>query len=150
MKKIAIGADHRGYNLKESLKKVFSEEYELIDVGTYSTDMVDYPDIAEAVVKQIKSGVTQRGVVICGSGVGACVAANKFKDIRAGMCNDSFSAHQGVEDDNMNVLCLGSGVVGESLAVEIINSFLHAEYKKLDRYQRRLDKIKKIEEGNRD
>lgn len=148
MQKFVFGADHRGFNLKEDLKKIFKEEYNIIDVGTFSTEMVDYPDIAELLVKPILSGEVSKGVLICGSGVGACVAANKFKKIRAAICHDVFSAHQGVEDDNMNVLCLGSGIVGASLAFDIINSFLNAKLKPDERYQRRLDKIKKIEDRN--
>lgn len=147
MEKIVIGADHRGYELKERLKKIFSTIYEITDVGTFSTDLVDYPDIAALVVKHIQSGDCKRGVIICGSGVGACVAANKFKGIRAAICHDTYTAHQGVEDDDMNIVCLGGGVVGEALSVEIIKSFLTAKLKTEERYKRRLDKIKKIEDG---
>lgn len=145
MKKIAIGADHRGYILKESLKKVLTPAYQVIDVGTNSAEPVDYPDIASALVQHILSGECYKGILICGSGVGASVAANKFKNIRAGICHDTFSAHQGVEDDDMNVLCLGSGIVGESLAAEIINVFLNASLKTEERFKRRLEKIRKIE-----
>jgi len=149
MKKIVIGADHRGYVLKDSLKKKLSEKFEITDVGTNSADSVDYPDIAEAVAKKIQSGDSERGILICGSGVGACVAANKFKGIRAAICHDIFTAHQGVEDDDMNLLCLGGGIVGESLALEIIESFLNARFKsEVERYVRRLEKVKKIEESN--
>ena len=148
MEKIIIGADHRGYRLKENLKKVLSANFTVIDVGTDSDASVDYPDIAEAVVKQIYDKNAAKGILICGSGVGACVAANKFRGIRAGICHDVFSAHQGVEDDDMNVLCLGSGIVGESLAVEIINSFANAKLKPEERYIRRLEKVKKIEDNN--
>jgi len=148
MQKIVIGGDHRGYELKENIKKTFSENYNIIDVGTDSTAPVDYPDIASAVCKRILAGDAKKGIIICGSGVGACVAANKFKGIRAGICHDVFSAHQGVEDDDMNVLCLGSGVVGSSLACEIVNSFLEANLKPDERYKRRLDKVKKIEDEN--
>ena len=138
MKKIAIGADHRGYTLKESLKKFISEKgYSLEDIGTNSTESVDYPDIAEAVAKKLQSGECERGILICGSGVGACVAANKFKGIRAAICHDVFSAHQGVEDDAMNVLCLGGGIIGESLAREVILSFLSANFIEEERYKRR-------------
>lgn len=146
MKKIIIGADHRGYRLKETLKKELAGEYEIIDVGTDSDRPVDYPDIAEAVSEKITSGISAKGILICGSGVGACVAANKIKGIRASACHDVFSAHQGVEDDSMNVLCLGSGIVGGSLAVEIIRAFAEAEFKPEERYIRRLEKVKKIEE----
>jgi|SRR4030095_1135065 ribose 5-phosphate isomerase B len=148
MIKIVIGADHRGYRLKERIKELISSKYELVDVGTNSFEPVDYPDIATDVVKKISSGEAARGVLICGSGVGACVAANKFKGIRAAICHDLFSAHQGVEDDDMNLICLGSGVVGESLAVELIETFINAKFKSgEERYVRRLEKIKKIEDS---
>jgi RpiB/LacA/LacB family sugar-phosphate isomerase len=150
MQKIAIGADHRGFGLKENLKKILSSSYEVIDIGTHSTEPVDYPDISSAVAKLVLSGKCEKGIVLCGSGVGASVAANKFKGIRAGMCHDTFSAHQGVEDDAMNILCLGSGVVGESLAIDIISTFLNAKFKGEERFKRRLEKIKKIEDKNRD
>jgi len=147
VRKVAIGGDHRGYNLKEKLKSNLSSKgYRVIDTGTNSTDSVDYPDIAEEVVKKIRSGEADRGIIICGSGVGASVAANKFKGIRAAVCHDVFSAHQGVEDDAMNVLCIGGGIVGESLAGEIAEAFLKAEFQKEERYVRRLDKVRKIEE----
>ncbi|HEY3251434.1 MAG TPA: ribose 5-phosphate isomerase B [Ignavibacteria bacterium] len=149
MKNIVIGADHRGYPLKEKIKQILSNTYKITDVGTTSTESVDYPDIARDVVKKILSGECEKGVLICGSGVGACVAANKFKGIRAAICHDLFSAHQGVEDDDMNMICLGSGVVGESLAVEIISTFVNARFKsEEERYVRRLKKIKKIEDEN--
>ena len=148
MQKIAIGADHRGYQLKEKLKNVLSGQYDITDIGTFSTDSVDYPDISEGVAKLILSGKCERGIVICGSGVGASVAANKFKGIRAAICHDTFSAHQGVEDDDMNILCLGSGVIGESLAIDVINTFLRSKLKTEERFRRRLDKIKKIEDNN--
>jgi ribose 5-phosphate isomerase B len=149
MAKIVIGADHRGYHLKEKMKEfLLNSNYEVIDVGTHSTVMVDYPDIASDLVKPVISGKCEKGILICGSGVGACVAANKFKGIRAGICHDVFSAHQGVEDDDMNILCLGSGIVGPSLAEDIILAFLNAKLKTDERYRRRLDKIKKIEDQN--
>jgi ribose 5-phosphate isomerase B len=147
MIKIVIGADHRGYLLKECLKKKLAGKYEITDVGTNSAQPVDYPDITALAVKKIQSGECEKGIIICGSGVGASVAANKFKGIRAAICHDTFSAHQGVEDDDMNVLCLGSGVIGESLAEEIIITFLNARFKsEEERYVRRLDKVKKFEE----
>ena len=147
--KIVIGADHRGYQLKENLKKKLSGKYEIIDVGTNSTEPVDYPDITASAVKKVQSGECERGIILCGSGVGASVAANKFQGIRAAVCHDTFSAHQGVEDDDMNVLCLGGGIVGESLAEEIIFTFLNARFKsEEERYVRRLEKVKKIENKN--
>lgn len=147
MKKIIFGADHRGYPLKEKLKVKLSGKFEIIDVGTFSEEAVDYPDIAEALAKAVQQGAAEKGILICGSGVGACVAANKFKGIRAAICHDVFSAHQGVEDDDMNVLCLGGGIIGESLAEEVINTFLSAKLKPEERYLRRLEKVKKIEDG---
>ncbi|MBN8583729.1 MAG: RpiB/LacA/LacB family sugar-phosphate isomerase [Ignavibacteria bacterium] len=149
MENIIIGADHRGFNLKEKLKVLLSKKYNIIDVGTNSEASVDYPDIAEALAKAIQGGAGKKGIIICGSGVGACVAANKFRGIRAGICHDAFSAHQGVEDDDMNVICLGGGIVGESLAIEVINSFLNAAFKPEERYVRRLEKVKKIEDSQK-
>jgi len=147
MIKIVIGADHRGYWLKECLKKKLSSICQFIDIGTNSTEPVDYPDITALAVKKIQSGECERGIILCGSGVGASVAANKFKGIRAAICHDTFSAHQGVEDDDMNVLCLGSGVIGQSLAEDIIETFLNARFKsEEERYVRRLDKVKKFED----
>jgi ribose 5-phosphate isomerase B len=146
---IAIGADHRGFNLKEKLTKKLDSKYKITDIGCFSTEPSDYPDIAEKVSKKILSGECERGILICGSGVGASVAANKFKGIRASVCHDTFSAHQGVEDDDMNLLCLGGDIVGESLAEEIIVTFLNAKFKsEVERYVRRLEKVKKIEKNN--
>ena len=149
MENIILGADHRGFNLKEKLKVLLSKKYNIIDVGTNSDASVDYPDIAEALAKAIQGNAAEKGILICGSGVGACVAANKFRGIRAAICHDVFSSHQGVEDDDMNVLCLGGGIVGESLAVEIINSSLSAKFIPEERYIRRLEKVKKIENSQR-
>jgi len=147
MQKIVIGADHRGYSLKEQIKKSCSGKYDIIDAGAFNAEPSDYPDIAREVVRYILSGKCKKGILICGSGVGASVAANKFKDIRAAMCHDTFSAHQGVEDDDMNLLCLGSGVIGLSLSLELINIFLNAKFKGEERFVRRLKKIKEIEES---
>lgn len=147
MHKIVIGGDHRGYSLKEQIKKSLFEKYEVIDAGAFNAEPSDYPDIARAVVKHILSGECKKGILICGSGVGASVAANKFKGIRASMCHDTFSAHQGVEDDDMNLLCLGSGIVGLSLSIELIDVFLNAKFKNEERFIRRLRKVKEIEES---
>jgi len=149
MQNIILGADHRGFALKEKLKVLLSKQYKVIDVGTNSEAPVDYPDIAEALAKAIQGGTGNKGIIICGSGVGACVAANKFRGIRASICHDVFSAHQGVEDDDMNVICLGGGIVGESLAIEVIHTFLKAEFKPEERYIRRLEKVKKIEDSQK-
>lgn len=148
MQKIVIGADHRGYRLKEQIKKLLSGINDVTDAGTFSDEPCDYPDITREVVKHIISGECKKGIMICGSGVGASVAANKFKGIRAAVCHDSFSAHQGVEDDDMNLLCLGGGVIGASLAIEIVEIFLKAKFKEEERFVRRLNKIKDIEEEN--
>jgi ribose 5-phosphate isomerase B len=148
MQKIVIGGDHRGYPLKEQIKKLLSNKCEVIDAGAFSDEPCDYPDITREVVKYIKSGKCEKGILICGSGVGASVAANKFKGIRAAVCHDCFSAHQGVEDDDMNLLCLGSGIIGISLAGVIIDKFLKAKFKKEERFVRRLNKVIKIEEEN--
>jgi ribose 5-phosphate isomerase B len=148
MEKLILGADHRGFKLKDNIKKSLSEDYDITDVGTGSSEPVDYPDIASALSKEVISSPGSRGILLCGSGVGACVAANKFKGIRAAICHDAFTAHQGVEDDDMNVICLGGGIVGESLAMEIIRTFLAAKFKPEERYIRRLEKIKKIEDEN--
>jgi ribose 5-phosphate isomerase B len=144
--KIALGSDHAGYNLKvEVLAHLKKKGYEVTDVGTFSTDPVDYPDFARAVGEAVASGQVRFGVVICGSGVGACVAANKVKGVRAGLCHDTFSAHQGREDDDTNVLCMGARIIGGSLALEVLDSFLKAEFSGLERHQRRLNKVLAIE-----
>src|SRR5207237_7256772 len=119
--------------------------HDVLDVGTYSTDPVDYPDSAEAVAGAVLDRRAERGVLICGSGVGASVAANKLPGIRAAVCHDAYSAHQGVEHDDMNVLCLGSEVVGPSLAAELVRAFLHARFDGGERYVRRLEKIEAME-----
>src|SRR6202790_4968391 len=125
-----IGSDHAGFPLKVSLAKFLAGlGDEVIDVGTCNTDPVDYPDFAEAVGKAVLDGRADRGVLICGSGVGASVAANKLHGIRAGLCHDTYSAHQGVEHDDMNVLVLGSRVIGVKLAEDLVKAFIGAEFK---------------------
>lgn len=148
--RIAIGADHAGYLLKDQLAAFLRErEFEVEDFGTNGPAPVDYPDFAEAVAKAVIEGRADRGIVICGSGVGAGVAANKIPGIRAGQCHDTYSAHQGVEHDDMNVLVLGARVIGPALAQELVTAFLGATYKGHDpgqeRLQRRVDKITSIE-----
>ncbi len=144
--KIVIGADHGGYHLKSALiDYLLMQGYEIIDVGAYNDESSDYPDFAKMVAERIIKGEAQRGIMICGSGVGASVAANKFKGIRASVCHDTYSARQGIEDDNMNVLCLGARIVGEYLAREIVTAFLNAEFKDEERYKRRLKKIEEFE-----
>ena len=144
--KIAVGCDHAGFPLKAQLLPWFAERgHEVLDRGTFSTDPVDYPDYSRAVGMALVKGEAQRGILICGSGVGACIAANKIKGIRAGICHDTFSARQGVEDDDMNVICIGARVVGSELAKEIITAFLNASFSHLERHERRVKKILDIE-----
>jgi len=148
--KIAIGADHAGYDLKQLMAAYVSKlEHEVIDLGTGSpTTPVDYPDFAEAVGLAVLEQRADRGLVICGSGVGASVAANKLKGIRAGLCHDTYSAHQGVEHDDMNVLVLGSRIIGVELARELVKAFLGATFSKGERHLRRLAKVKALEDRN--
>jgi RpiB/LacA/LacB family sugar-phosphate isomerase len=144
--RVAIGSDHAGYELKESLE-VFVKDlgHEVVDLGTHGTDPVDYPDYAEAVAKVVVGGGADRGVLLCGSGVGACVVANKVPGIRAGTCHDTYSGHQGVEHDDMNLLVLGARIIGIEVAKEVVRAFLGAEFSKEDRHRRRLNKLLDIE-----
>jgi ribose 5-phosphate isomerase B len=144
--KIAIAADHGGFHLKTILVEYLQElGHEIVDFGTQSEKPVDYPDYARAVAQEMLSKKAERGILICGSGVGACVAANKFQGIRAAICHDTFSAHQGVEDDDMNVLCLGARVIGLELAKEIVRIWLSASFSGAERHCQRLAKIDQIE-----
>src|SRR5436309_14342648 len=144
--KISIGADHAGFPLKQEVAAHLREQgHEVIDLGTNSTDPVDYPDFAEAVGKSILDGTVKRAVLICGSGVGASVAANKMPGVRAGLCHDGYSAHQGVEHDDMNVLVLGARVIGVALAKELVDNYLKANFTGEERHLRRLKKIKALE-----
>ena len=144
---VAIAADHAGFALKlELIPALRSLGHVVEDLGTHSTDPVDYPDTARDVSRAVLSGKVERGVLICGSGVGASVAANKVPGIRAGLCHDSYSAHQGVEHDDMNVLVLGARVIGTALALELARVFLEARFTHEQRHVRRLGKIKALEE----
>src|ERR1700677_4098439 len=144
--RIAIGSDHAGFELKEFLAPLLKElQHQVVDVGTWSTQPVDYPDFAEAVGEAVLDGNADRGVLICGSGVGASVAANKLPGIRAGLAHDTYSAHQGVEHDNMNILVLGSRVIGVELAKELAGTFLRAVFSNEPRHVRRLAKVKALE-----
>jgi RpiB/LacA/LacB family sugar-phosphate isomerase len=144
--RIAIGADHAGFELKEKLRGYLQGlEQEVIDVGTHDTAPVDYPDYAEAVGLAVLEGRADRAILICGSGVGASVAANKMPGIRAGMCHDTYSAHQGVEHDEMNVLVLGGRIIGPELACELVHAFLQAEFTGEERHRRRLAKVRDLE-----
>ncbi len=147
--RIAIAADHAGFELKQLIAKdLQSAGHDTIDLGTHSADKPDdYPDFAAALGQAIRTGQAERGVLICGSGVGASVAANKLIGIRAGLCHDTYSAHQGVEHDNMNVLTLGSRVIGPELARELAFAFISAAYSGEERHARRLAKIRALEES---
>jgi ribose 5-phosphate isomerase B len=145
--KITIGSDHAGFELKKVLIDHLQKSgHQLRDVGTDSTAPVDYPDYAEAVARGVLQGGSERGILICGSGVGASVAANKIPGIRAGLCHDSYSAHQGVEHDNINVLVLGSRVIGPELAKDLCITFINARFTNEERHRRRLEKIHSIEQ----
>ena len=144
--KVAIGSDHGGFVLKGIILGFLTEKgHEVIDLGAHTPEPSDYPDFARAVAGAILSRKAERGGLICGSGVGASVAANKFPGIRAAVCHDTFSAHQGVEDDEMNVLCLGERIIGPELAKEIVMSFLAAAFSGAERHVLRLNKVKEIE-----
>jgi ribose 5-phosphate isomerase B len=145
--KIVIGADHAGFELKEHVARKLKEEgHEIVDVGAYKYDKHDdYPDFAEAVGRAVVAGRGERGILVCGSGVGACVAANKISGVRACLCHDIYSATQGVEHDDMNVLCLGGLIVGKTLALKLVQGFLSTEFIGSGRYKRRVDKILALE-----
>jgi RpiB/LacA/LacB family sugar-phosphate isomerase len=144
--RIAVGADHAGYPLKvEAVRFLEEQGHEVTDLGTHSTDPVDFPEYARRVGQLVQLGKADRGVLVCGSGVGACVAANKLRGIRAALCHDTYTAHQGVEHDDVNVLCLGGRVVGPALAYDILRSWLTARYIGTGRHKRRVDQILEIE-----
>jgi ribose 5-phosphate isomerase B len=149
--KVAVAFDHRGVKLRRAvLEAVEKAGSEAIDLGTNDPSVrLDYPDQAADIADEIRSGRAERGVLVCGSGVGASVAASKIDGIRAAVCHDVYSAHQGVEHDNMNVLCLGSEVVGDELACELVRTFLEAKFNGGERYRRRLHKIEQLERGER-
>src|SRR5713101_9934256 len=146
MMRIVIGSDHAGFQLKEIIATYLHElKHQVVDVGTHSTEPVDYPDFAEAIGKALREGQADRGILICGSGVGASVAANKMPGIRAGLCHDTYSAHQGVEHDDMNVLVLGARVIGVEMARELVRAFVGAVFSGEERHRRRLEKITTLE-----
>lgn len=143
---IAIGADHGGFLLKVRISEfLVALGHDVHDLGAKDEEPSDYPDFALAVVQEILLGKAERGILVCGSGVGASIAANKFPGIRAGLCHDTFSAHQGVEDDNINILCLGARVIGHELAKEIVKVWIAAKFSGAERHIRRLKKVEKIE-----
>ena len=132
--RVAVASDHVGFVMKKVvLEAVQKAGHDALDLGTFSQESVDYPDFAEKACRVIQSGQAERGILICGSGVGVCIAANKMKGIYASVCHDTFSAHQGVEHDEMNVLCLGGQIIGSELAKELVNAFLSAHFSGFDR-----------------
>src|SRR5262245_4972058 len=145
--RIAVAGDHAGLSIKNVVRELLSTVgHEVHDLGTFTSDPVDYPDCAALVARAIIDGVCERGVLVCGSGVGASVAANKHRGIRAGLCHDTYSAHQGVEHDDMNVLVLGGRVIGEALARELVLAFVTAGFTNEERHCRRLEKVRALEE----
>lgn len=146
--RVAVGCDHGGFALKFTvIDAIINSGHEVIDFGTDNGEIsVDFPDFVYKVGDAIQRGVAERGIVICGSGVGASVAANKMKGIIAGLCHDHYSAHQGVEHDHMNVLCMGARVIGPAVAEELTVAFLNAQEDHGERFDRRMGKVKKIEE----
>ena len=144
--RVAIAADHAGFPLKQQLaERLRAHGHDVLDLGTDSTEPVDFPDFADALGGAVRDGRAERGVLVCGSGVGATVAVNKLRGIRACLGHDTYSAHQGVEHDDMNVLCLGARVVGVELATEIVRAFLSARFLPDERFHRRLNKVLQIE-----
>jgi RpiB/LacA/LacB family sugar-phosphate isomerase len=145
--KIVIGSDHAGFQLKNAMGDLIrSLGHSVLDVGAFNENPSDYPDFAETVGRAILDGKAERGVLICGSGIGASVAANKLIGIRAGICHDTYSGHQGVEHDNMNILVMGSRVIGEKLAEDVVRAFLPAKFTNEERHVRRLAKVHALEE----
>ncbi len=143
---VAVASDHAGFELKQLLVKQLADDgHVILDLGGPTADPSDYPDHARAVGATLRAGNAERGIVVCGSGVGACIAANKIKGVRAGVCHDAYSAHQGVEHDDMNVLCLGARVIGSALALDIARLFLQAEFSNEERHRRRVQKVLDIE-----
>jgi ribose 5-phosphate isomerase B len=144
--RVAIAGDHAGFEYKQNLvNELKKSEHEILDLGPSSEESVDYPDYAQAVAEALRDRRVDRGILVCGSAVGMAVAANKFPGVRAGVCHDTYSAHQGVEHDDINVLCMGQRIIGIELAKEIVTAFLGAKFIGQGKYLRRLDKVKAIE-----
>ncbi|MFL2784517.1 MAG: ribose 5-phosphate isomerase B [Dehalococcoidia bacterium] len=145
--RIVVAADHNGFDLKNEIAELLKRDgHDVTDAGPATHDPLDdYPDYAKELAKSVANGVSDRGIMVCGSGVGASVAANKVKGVRAAVCHDIYSAHQGVEHDDMNVLCLGSRIVGSEVARELVKAFTEAKYTGEDRHQRRLNKVLEME-----
>jgi len=148
--KVALAADHNGFELKQDISiQLEKAGYEVLDLGPHSYDPLDdYPDYADKLAESVTKGECQRGIMVCGSGVGASVAANKRKGIRAAVCHDIYSAHQGVEHDDMNVLCLGARIIGSEVASELVKAFVNASFTGEERHKRRLDKVLRMERNS--
>jgi ribose 5-phosphate isomerase B len=145
--RVALGVDHRGFKVKDDLVALIEEGgHEVLDLGTHSTDSVDYPDTAKAVGEAVRNGDAERGIIVCGSGAGAVIAANKMRGIRCAQAHDTYTAHQSVEHDDANVLALGSGIVGIEVIREVVKAFLGAKFDGGERYVRRLRKVDALEE----
>jgi len=145
--RVAIGSDHAGYALKEAAKRILADEnVEVLDVGTHGNEPVDYADYAYAVGAAVQEHDADRGILLCGSGVGASMAANRMPGIRAGLCHDTYSAHQGVEHDDMNVLVLGGRVIGPQTGIELARSFVGAKFTNEERHVRRLKKVQAMDD----
>lgn len=147
--KIALGCDHAGFALKQTVVDALAQlGHTVLDCGTFSCERVDYPDFATQVAQAILTGKAERGILICGSGVGVCITANKFKGIYAAICHDAYTAHQAVEHDGLNVLCLGARVIGPAVAQEVVEQFLKAHFLTGSRHEMRLNKVKTLENEN--
>ena len=147
--KIALASDHAGYSLKSYLVEYLRKQgHDVLDLGVNTADVPsDYPDAARAVAEAVLDGRAERAILACGSGVGACIAANKFPGIYAAICHDTYSAHQGVEHDQMNIMCVGARVIGEKLAEELVDAYLRAQVSDEERHQRRFAKVRAIEQN---
>jgi ribose 5-phosphate isomerase B len=144
---VAVASDHAGFPLKARvIEELTKMGHQAVDLGTDSTDPVDYPDYSRAAAEAVTHGRAERAILLCGSGAGACVAANKFKGVRAATCHEVFSAHQAVEDDDVNVMCLGARVIGPELAVDLVRRYMSANFSGLERHKRRLGKIAGFED----
>jgi ribose 5-phosphate isomerase B len=144
--KIGVACDHAGFPIKDTIIQTIEEMgHQPMDFGTYSTESVDYPDFAKKLGIAIQDHIVERGILVCGSGVGACIAANKMVGVYAAICHDTYSAHQGVEHDRMNILCLGARIIGPELVKELVHSFLNAKFSEGERHIRRTQKIKDME-----
>ena len=145
--RLVVGGDHAGFPLKGPVVETLrSWGHEVTDVGTDSTDPVDFPDIAELVCEAVRKGDAERGIMVCGTGVGAAIAANKFRGIRAALCHDVYSAHQSVEHDDVNVLCIGAQIVGDKLAFDLLRAYLEAEHSPDEEFRRRVAKLTELED----